>query len=125
MTDTEQLPADVERAPKRLDPKTTGKILGLSIMLGAGIVCLLAIWVYVHEPETDDATVRANFVGIAPHASGHIVELRVKDNQPVHEGDLLLVVDPRPYEHAVALGKARLALTRKDVAALREAAQVA
>ena len=79
----------------------------------------------MREPETDDATVRANFVGIAPHASGHIVELRVKDNQSVREGDLLFVVDPRPYEHAVALAKARLALTRKEVAALQKAVQVA
>ena len=125
MTDTSQLPNDLQAAPKGLDPKTTGKILGLSIMLGAGIVCLLAIWFYVYEPETDDATVRANFVGIAPHASGHIVELRVRDNQLVHEGDLLFVIDPRPYEDAVALAKARLALTRKEVAALQKAVQVA
>ena len=110
---------------KALDPKRIGKVLGVSIMVGAGIVCLLALRVYVHEPETDDATVRANFVGVAPHASGHVVELRVRDNQSVQEGDLLFVVDPRPYEDAVALAKARLALTRKEVAALQKAVQVA
>ena len=33
------------------------------------------------RPQTDDATVRANFVGIAPQVSGHIVELHVHDNQ--------------------------------------------
>jgi len=111
--------------PKRLDPKAVGKILRTGIILGAVIVCVLATRVYVYEPQTDDATVRANFVGIAPHASGHIVELRVTDNQSVREGDLLFVIDPRPYEDAVALAKARLALTRKDVAALQKAVQVA
>jgi len=125
MTDTSQLEKDLDRVSKGFDPKRTGKLLGTSIMLGAGIVCLLAIRVYVHEPETDDATVRANFIGIAPHASGHVVELRVRDNQSVREGDLLLVIDPRPYEHAVELAKARLALTRKEVAALQKAVQVA
>jgi multidrug efflux system membrane fusion protein len=125
MNDTNQLLSELDRTPKGWDLKRIGKILSVSIVLGAGIVCLLAIRAYVHEPETDDATVRANFVGIAPHASGHVVELRVKDNQSVREGDLLFVVDPRPYEHAVALAKARLALTRKEVAALQEAVQVA
>ena len=113
------------RSQRALIRKRLGKILSMSIIVGAGIVSLLAIWVYVHQPETDDATVRANFVGIAPHASGHIVELPVRDNQSVREGDLLFVVDPRPYEHAVALAKARLALTRKEVAALQKAVQVA
>jgi multidrug efflux system membrane fusion protein len=47
-------------------------------------------------PQTDDATVRANFIGVAPEVSGHIVELPVQDNQFVHEGDLLFVIDPRP-----------------------------
>jgi multidrug efflux system membrane fusion protein len=125
MTDPSQLPSDLERASRRFDLKRIGRILSLSIVLGAGIACLLAIEVYVHEPETDDATVRANFVGIAPHANGHIVDLRVRDNQVVCQGDLLFVIDPRPYEDAVALAKARLALTRKEVAALQKAVQVA
>jgi multidrug efflux system membrane fusion protein len=71
--------------------------------------------VYTHWPQTDDATIRANFIGVAPHASGHIVQLLVKDNQFVKEGDLLFAIDPRPYEHSVARAKASLVLTRKDV----------
>jgi len=63
--------------------------------------------------------VRANFVGIAPQVSGHIVDLRVRDNQQVNAGDLLFVVDPRPYEIALARARANLALTRKDVDGLR------
>ena len=110
---------------EKLDRGAIGKGLGLTILAGALIVCSIATWVYVKRPETDDATVRANFVGVAPHASGHIVELPVKDNQSVHEGDLLFRIDPRPYEHAVALAKARLALTRKEVAALEKAVKVA
>jgi len=125
MSDTSQLEKDLAPAPKGTGAKRIGKLLSMGIMFGAGLVCLVAARVYVQEPETDDATVRANFVGIAPHASGHIVELKVRDNQSVREGDLLFVVDPRPYEDAVALAKARLALTRKEVAALQKAVQVA
>ena len=125
MTDERQLPNQPGRFLKTRDPKAVGRLLGRGIVTGAVIVCLLAIWVYVHRPETDDATVRANFVGIAPHASGHIVQLLVKDNQPVREGDLLFTIDSRPYEHSVALAKARLVLTRKEVAALEKAVKEA
>src|SRR5262252_1457715 len=117
--------ADANTPLTKPDRKVIGKSLGLSIVIGAVIVCLIAIWVYMNRPETDDATMRANFIGIAPHASGHIVELLVKDNQFVHEGDLLFTIDPRPYEHAVARAKASLVLTRKEVDALEKALKVA
>jgi len=102
-----------------------GKVVGLVIVIGAVVVAAAAIWEYDYRPETDDATLRANFVGIAPHASGHIVELDAKDNQLVHEGDLLFEVDPRPYEHAVASAKAQLVLAHKQVAAAESALKVA
>jgi multidrug efflux system membrane fusion protein len=108
-----------------LNRKTIGKTLGVGIVVGTAIICLIAIWVYINRPQTDDATMRANFIGIAPHASGHIVQLLVKDNQFVHEGDLLFTIDPRPYEHAVARAKASLVLTRKEVDSLQEAVKVA
>jgi multidrug efflux system membrane fusion protein len=117
--------ADTKNSANTLDRRTLGKSLGLVIVLGAVVVCVIAVWVYAHRPQTDDATMRANFIGVAPHASGHIVQLLVKDNQLVHEGDLLFVVDPRPYEHAVARAKASLVLTRKDVDALERGVKVA
>jgi multidrug efflux system membrane fusion protein len=60
-------------------------------------------------------------VGIAPHASGHITELDVKDGQFVKAGDLLFVIDPRPYDDAVAGAKAGLVLARQEVEALKQA----
>jgi multidrug efflux system membrane fusion protein len=117
--------ADENTSSTRPDRKAIGKSIGLAIVIGAALVCLIAIWVYINRPETDDATMRANFIGIAPHASGHIVQLLVKDNQVVHEGDLLFKIDPRPYEHTVARAKANLVLTRKEVDALIKALKVA
>src|SRR5215468_11176109 len=112
--------ADANISSTKPDRKALGKSIGLAIVIGAALVCLIAIWVYINRPETDDATMRANFIGIAPHASGHIVELLVKDNQFVHEGDLLFTIDPRPYEHAVARAEAGLVLSRKEVDALQQ-----
>src|SRR5882724_9525584 len=99
--------------------RVAGRVLGTLIVACAAIAVLVTLLQWETRPQTDDATVRANFVGIAPQVSGHIVDLRVRDNQLVHEGDLLFVVDPRPYEIAVARARASLALTGKEVAGLR------
>src|SRR5215510_15866454 len=117
--------ADENISSTKPERKVIGKSIGLAIVIGAVLVCIIAIWVYINRPETDDATMRANFIGVAPHASGHIVQLPVKDNQFVREGDLLFTIDPRPYEHAVARAKASLVLARKDVDALEKAVKVA
>src|SRR5438477_2360015 len=99
--------------------RIAGRLIGGLIIAGAAIAVVVTLLQWTTRPQTDDATVRANFVGIAPQVSGHIVDLRVRDNQLVHEGDLLFVVDPRPYEIAVARARASLALTGKEIEGLR------
>src|SRR5262245_35479497 len=99
--------------------RLAGRLIGGLIVAGAAIAVVVTLMQWTTRPQTDDATVRANFVGIAPQVSGHIVELRVRDNQQVREGDLLFVVDPRPYEIALARARAALALTHKEVQGLR------
>ncbi|MFY9623649.1 MAG: HlyD family secretion protein, partial [Rhodoplanes sp.] len=51
-------------------------------------------------------TVRTYVVTMAPEVAGRIVELPVVDNQFVHKGDLLLVIEPTDYKIAVALNEA-------------------
>jgi multidrug efflux system membrane fusion protein len=105
--------------------RRVGRLVGIGIVLGAA---LLAVWVAVlttRHPRTDDAYVRANVVGIAPHVSGPIVELHVADNEPVKEGQLLFVVDPRPYEATLARAQADLALATAEVEAQQAAIDAA
>src|SRR5262245_32841937 len=89
-----------------------GRLIGVLIIAGAVVVSLLAVWEWQVNPETDDATVRANFIGVAPQVNGHIVELPVRDQQRVQAGDLLFVIDPRPYEIAVEQARAALEAAR-------------
>jgi multidrug resistance efflux pump len=56
---------------------------------------------YMTAPWTRDGTVRVYVVTMAPEVAGRIVELPVADNQFVHKGDLLMVVDPTNYAIAV------------------------
>ena len=71
-------------------------IFTLTLLLG-----LLAVLRASYHPRTDDAEIFANLIGIAPQVEGPIVELRVHDNQFVKKGDLLFVIDSRPYQYAL------------------------
>src|SRR5262249_28794539 len=86
------------------------RILPILVTLAAVAVAAglgWAMWdVYFREPWTRDGTVRAYIVTMAPEVSGRIVELPVVDNQFVHKGDLLLVIDPTNYKIAVSLAEA-------------------
>ena len=102
-----------------------GRLLGTGIVVGTAVVVVVSVLQWQTRPQTDDATVRANFVGIAPQVNGHIVELHVRDNQQVQEGELLFLIDPRPYEIALERARATLALTRKEVDGLKDNAATA
>lgn len=96
--------------------RIVGRILGILIVAGTG---LTGMWVWndnVSHPRTNDAMVRANIVDIMPqHVSGRIIKLNVADNQWVKQGDLLYVIDPRPYEAKLAQAKAKHQLAEKEV----------
>ena len=99
-----------------------GRLLGAGILGATAIAVVVTLLQGDKNPQTDDATVRANFIGIAPEVSGRIAELRVRDNQKVQEGDLLFLIEQRPYEIALERARATLALTRKEVDSLKNGA---
>src|SRR6185503_6803244 len=105
--------------------RVAGRVISVVSIAGALIAIAVALGQWSTRPQTDDATVRANFVGIAPQVSGHIVELPVRDNQQVNTGDPLFVIDRRPYEIALERARATLALTRSEVEGLRNGAATA
>jgi membrane fusion protein (multidrug efflux system) len=68
---------------------------------------------------TDDATVSAARVAIAPSVRGRIVSVEVHDNQFVHAGEVLVKLDPSDYQTAVENAEAQLATARLQVEATR------
>jgi multidrug resistance efflux pump len=75
-----------------------------------------ALWrVYMGSPWTRDATVRALVVTMAPEVAGQITELPVVDNQYVHKGDLLMVIDPTNYTIAVSQAEAAVQQAQASV----------
>jgi len=98
------------------DPRRVGRIVGLGIVAGAAILALVVVRRSVRHPQTDDAVVIADTIGVVPQVSGTITELHVTDNQRVKRGDLLLVVDPRPYEFALQRARADVAALDGEIA---------
>src|SRR6516162_4526515 len=99
-----------EPMPARIAPTRALQIFPLMITLAVVAVAVVlgrAMWdVCMGAPWTRDVTVRVYVVTMAPQVAGQIVELTVKDNQFVHKGDLLLVIDPTDYKIAVSLNEA-------------------
>jgi membrane fusion protein, multidrug efflux system len=81
--------------------KRLGQWLRSGALVGAVLLLILVIFETDKYPRTDDASVRANFIEIAPEVSGRLVELPVKDNAYIKQGDTLFLIDPRPYEYAL------------------------
>jgi RND family efflux transporter MFP subunit len=103
--------------PIRLpEPATRGRpgrrlrILPILITLAALAVAVPLGWAmwdaYMGAPWTRDGTVRAYVVTVVSEVAGRIVELPVVDNQFVHKGDLLVVIDPTDFRIAVNLAEA-------------------
>jgi multidrug resistance efflux pump len=79
----------------------------LAIVLVAVVMALVTWDYYVTAPWTRDGRVRVQVASIAPQVSGQITELRVGDNQYVHKGDVLYVIDPFDFEVALRVDKAQ------------------
>src|SRR5437773_5723861 len=61
--------------------------------------------------EWDEYTGRfdaVEIVEVRARVSGHLNEVRFKDGQLVKQGDLLFVIDPRPFERALEQARAEL-----------------
>jgi multidrug efflux system membrane fusion protein len=91
----------MEQAPEALDRKRIGRRIAIGVVASAIVALLIVVLQTDLHPRTDDASVRANYIEIAPEVSGRLVELPVKDNAFVKKGDLLFFIDPRPYEYAL------------------------
>ena len=78
---------------------------------GPALVLAIAGYMYITSgrfASTDNAYVQADRVTIAPQVSGRVVEVDVRENQPVKKGDVLFRIDAEPLQIAVARGQAQL-----------------
>lgn len=107
---------------KAMDPARRITLIVLAI------VAVLFAWHIVADratPYTDLGIVDGYVVPITPQVSGYVTEVPVVLNQVVEEGDLLLEIDPLPYELAVNSARAQLELAGQQVRAQTAAIEAA
>ncbi|AFQ49942.1 multidrug transporter subunit MdtN [Burkholderia cepacia] len=85
------------------------------IVIAALVLLGVVVWRLDRSPTTDDAYVYADTINVVPEVNGKIVEMPVRDNQPVKQGDLLFRIDPRPYQDALNQARARLVTLDKQI----------
>ena len=102
-------PSKTASEPVSTAPARRGRGAALLTLATVAVAVTLGwgMWdVYMAAPWTRDATVRAYVVTMAAEVTGRVVELHVVDNQYVHKGDLLMVIDPTNYALAVSQAQA-------------------
>ena len=93
-------------------------------IIGAVALVALAGWALYYlivarfHVSTDDAYVDGNLVRLTPQVSGTVTAINTDETQFVHRGQVLVQLDPRDTQVALAQAKANLAQTVRDVAQL-------
>jgi multidrug resistance efflux pump len=83
-----------------------------------GIALLLLIMNYNH-PFTKNARIYFAVTAVLPSVKGRVIEVPVKPNTPLKEGDELFRIDPKPYQYIVDQKKAALAEAEQNVKQLK------
>src|SRR5436190_856412 len=97
--------------------------LRLPLMIGGpALAVLVALYFYMtggRYEGTDDAYVQTASVAVSSNVAGRVQELNVRDNQPVHKGDVLFRLDDEPLRIAVEEAQAQLSSARLQVESLK------
>jgi membrane fusion protein (multidrug efflux system) len=82
----------------------------LFVVLVGALVGGVFLWRYLSSYEsTDDAQADVHLYPVSARISGYVVKVNVDDNQWVQEGSVLVEIDPKDYQVAVAQAQANLA----------------
>ena len=102
-------PLPPPETPRRARSRSRRLAIILPVLLVV-IVAGILLWRYLNSYEsTDDAQVDAHLYPVSARISGYVVAVNVEDNQWVSKGTVLVEIDPKDYEVAVAQARAALA----------------
>jgi multidrug resistance efflux pump len=118
MTETvqqQQEPVETVAAP--IEPKNPARKIILAVL---GLLLILFVYHVVadrYTPYTSQARVVTFMTQIAPEVAGDVIEVGVKDNSNVSQGQVMFRIDPEPFQVAVRSAEANLsvALQAADV----------
>src|SRR5579872_1277128 len=88
----------------------------LAVVLVGGLIFGIKEYIYYSKHETtDDAQVDADISTVVARVTGYVKEIRFADNQYIHAGDTLVILDDRDYQLKLQQALAALTSTKQTV----------
>ena len=117
---------ETTETPKRPKRRLTSKQRVLATVLALAAIAG-GSYVFVHRgiESTDDAQVDADIVALQTRYAGIVVDVRFRENQRVHRGDVLVVLDDAQARAKLAQAEASLAAAEANARVEDAAAGVA
>src|SRR5579872_795895 len=98
------------RAPSAYRSSKRRRNLIILIIVAVVVVASIFLWRYFGTYEsTDDAQVDVHLSAVSPRVGGYVQAVNVNDNQWVEKGTILVEIDSKDYEVALAQAQANLA----------------
>jgi multidrug resistance efflux pump len=89
-------------------------IAWLAVGFVVPVVALVAFW-HLDAPMSSRVVTTQYVVQLVPYVKGQVKKVCARANQPLKKGDLLLEIDPAPYQYALSQLEAQLAGARDAV----------
>ena len=127
---TDQHAAKATSAPPDTSPKPSEAkspshhwrkwlLLATGVVVLAGAAWYLIPWIYtvLNTVSTDDAYVNGHVTFVAPRVAGQVKKVLVDDNYRVKRGDVLVQLDPVPYQVQVRIKSAAVEVAESNLKA--------
>jgi membrane fusion protein, multidrug efflux system len=105
--------AESDRAASgtKREPRRFNRRFWFLLALGVVIIGATTYWFVSNAgyESTDDSAIEAHAIQVSPKISAHVKAVHFDDNYQVKRGDLIIELDPRDYEVALASASANLA----------------
>ncbi len=89
-------------------PKSRRRFIVIGVIALLVVGALLFWWHSTYYEDTDDAQVNGHLIQISSRIAGQIIKVNVEENQEVKKGDVLVEIDPKDFQVAVAQAEANL-----------------
>jgi membrane fusion protein, multidrug efflux system len=115
----ESTPAQAEAAPKpepRALPARRRLPRPVLFVVAAIVLIMAVVWIIrsFRTVSTDDAYVNSYVTFVAPRVTGQVSQVLVDNNNRVRKGDVLVQLDPEPYQVKLAIKQAALDKAQAD-----------
>ena len=96
-------------------PKDPVKTITKSVLITLAVMFIYHVASDRVTPYTSQSNIEVLLVQIAPQVTGQVIEVATHDNERVKKGQLLYRIDPEPFEIALRVAEANLAVVQQNL----------